>query len=449
VSAGAAAPAHGRVVVGAGICGLAAAWRAARAGEDVVLVEASPRVGGVIRTERVGPYRTERAAAAFPANAASLLALLSTLPARPEVAPPRPEADRPLLLTGRGLVAAPKGPGAFLASPLLSPAGKARLLAEPLRGPRRAAGPESAHAFVRRRFGAEAAERLLRPMTLGIYGTRPEDLGLADAFPALAEAERDAGGVLRAFARRARAARASGAPRASRSLRVFAEGMEALPRAVAAALGARVVTAAPVAALRPGPEGVVVEHADGTRRGARAVLLAAPAHEQARLVAPFAPVAADLLAAVRYVPMAVVAVGLAPGECPPVPQAFGFLRGAGARVRILGATFASRLDPSVAPEGHALLRVFLGGGADPGAVDLSDDAVRDVVTRDLSRALGGPVRPSVVAVHRWPRAIPVLAPGHRARMAAARRLLAPHGIGLTGSHVTGVSVDSCCSAAGD
>jgi oxygen-dependent protoporphyrinogen oxidase len=204
-------------------------------------------------------------------------------------------------------------------------------------------------------------------------------------------------------------------------------------------------TSGPVPALSPDAEGVTVSCGDGTTRRARTVLLATPSLEQARLVEPFCASAADLLAAVRHVPMAVVAVGLAPGESPPIPLAFGFLRGAGARVRVLGATFASRLDPAVAPEGHHLLRVFLGGGADPDALALSDDEVRAVVERDLSIALGGPVRPSTVAIHRWPRAIPVLAPGHRSRMTVARRLLARHRVRLSGSHVTGVSVDSCCA----
>ncbi len=50
------------------------------------------------------------------------------------------------------------------------------------------------------------------------------------------------------------------------------------------------------------------------------------------------------------------------------------------------------------------------------------------------------------AVTRWPRAIPVLAIGHRERMARAQALLAPHRIRLTGSHLTGVGVHACAAA---
>ena len=76
-----------------------------------------------------------------------------------------------------------------------------------------------------------------------------------------------------------------------------------------------------------------------------------------------------------------------------------------------------------------------------------NDFVRrmNAVERDLSFALGGRVRPSMLSIHRWPRAIPVLSPGHRSRMAVAQRLLAPLRIRLSGSHGTGVSLDACCA----
>ncbi len=49
----------GAVVVGGGITGLAAAYHLARAGVPVVLVEASERLGGKIRTERIDGFLVE------------------------------------------------------------------------------------------------------------------------------------------------------------------------------------------------------------------------------------------------------------------------------------------------------------------------------------------------------------------------------------------------------
>jgi oxygen-dependent protoporphyrinogen oxidase len=425
------------VVVGAGIAGLSAAWRARRAGRSVVVLEASPRVGGVIRTDRVGGYRVERAAAAFPSTAEHLLEIHASLPEGPRVHEPPREANRQFLLTTRGLVSLPRSPPAFLASPLMPMGAKARALLEFARGPRRGGAPETAHGFVRRRFGRTVAESLLRPLTLGIYGADPSDLGLADAFPALATMERESGSLFRALSRRRGAAR--------REMRTFEGGMETFPRAIAAALGDAVRTGVGATALRGDAEGVAVVGSDGVERRAAEALLATTADAQARLVEPLSEAAAAILGAVRYAPMVVVAVGLPPGASPAIPRAFGFLRGAGSRARLLGASIPSNLDPAVAPEGHALLSAFVGGASDPDALALDDDEVRTIVERDLSRALRGPVRPDLVEVRRHPRAIPVFSVGHRARMGEAQRLLAPRRVRLWGSHVSGVGIHACCA----
>lgn len=428
-----------RVVVGAGLCGLATAWRSVCAGRSTSLLEASPRVGGVLKTEWLGPWRVERAAAAFPSTATHLLELHASLPRPPVIRKPPAATSGQFLWTRNGLREMPRTPPALVASSLLGFGAKARLFSEFLRRPRRSGPPESAYAFARRRLGRAVAERFLRPMTLGIYGTRPEDLGIADAFPTLPAMEADEGGVLRALRRRQGAVK--------REVWTFEDGMEALPKAIAEALGASVVkTSNPVADTLPVADSIELRFGDGTRVRAREVVLATTAPEQARLVASFAPDAAALLSSVRYVPMVVASVGLAPALASKTPSAFGFLRASGAPGRILGAAFASNLNPAVAPAGHALWNVFLGGGADPDAGLLSDDDVRDVVERDLSTVLGTRVELAFISIARWPRAIPVFSIGHRERMARADEILAPNGLRLSGSHVTGVGVHSCAGA---
>ena len=136
---------------------------------------------------------------------------------------------------------------------------------------------------MRRRFGRGVAEGFLRPLTLGIYGTRPEDLGAADAFPTLPEMERAHGGVFRGFMRKKKAG-APGKPRARREVWVFEEGMEAFPKAIAAALGAEVVTTStpvtdvsPAADSRRGPD---------RRRGPRPRARGRPRDDRARTGAP-------------------------------------------------------------------------------------------------------------------------------------------------------------------
>lgn len=439
-------PVHDLVVVGGGIAGLAAAWRAAQAGRDVLLLEAGERAGGVIETVRLGAYRVERAAATIPSTAKHLLGLIASLPDAPRALPARPEADRQFLLTRTGLKAVPRSPPAFFASPLLPFSAKLRLFSEVLRGPRQGNRSETLERFVSRRFGALVAQRFLVPFTSGIYGAHPGRLGAGDAFPLLPALERRRGSVVKGLLARARDQRQPG-PRAKRAVLLMEGGMQALPRALERALGERVWLRARVERLQPpAPDDVGGAHrltlAQGDEVQAREVLLATPAQAQAALIAPFAPHLAETLAGVAYTPIAVVAVGLPPGN-PAVPEGFGFLRGHGARARILGATFHSRLSDAVAPPGHDLVLVFVGGSEDPGALNLSDADLGEVALADLSRALRGRLKPDLVDVHRWPRAIPLFAPGHRGRMAQAQAALSRWNLRLTGSHITGVGVDAC------
>ena len=98
----------------------------------------------------------------------------------------RPVAARRRYLWHRGrLRELPAGPLGLLASPLLSIAGKARVLRE-TRVPRGGAAEESVAGFVRRRLGDEILETLGAPFVAGVYAGDPERLSMRWAFPGIA-----------------------------------------------------------------------------------------------------------------------------------------------------------------------------------------------------------------------------------------------------------------------
>ena len=435
-----------RLVVGAGMSGLADALHAQARGARVCLLEAAPEVGGVIGTTTTDGYRHERAATSIPSGARELLALLEGLGRADLLVPAADAAKSQYLLTPSGLAAVPRSPPTLLRTKLLTLRGKLRALGELVRGPRGGVDGETLHAFVARRFGREVADTFLRPFTNGIYGCAPERLGAADAFPRLVALEQRRGGILRGLMAGGLGGSASAAPKRKRAVLMPRDGMASLPRAVATALGDAVETSVRVARIEPGHADapVRVHTGDGRVLEAAELTLAVRAPVQAALLEDSHPHLAAMLRAVEYVPMVVVAVGYAAGDGPPLPPGFGFLRGPDSEARILGATFNSCLNPVVAPEGGSLLTAYIGGSEDRDAPALDDDALREVVLRDLAVALGGPVRPTLFHVTRWDAAIPVFAPGHRARMAAANGELAAARIRLLGSHVTGVSLNDCC-----
>src|SRR5205809_5138914 len=101
----------------------------------------------------------------------------------------------------------------FLTSGLFSWPGKLRMALD-LVLPRGIADDESLGAFVRRRLGREALERVAQPLVAGIYTADPDDLSLTATMPRLAELERRERSIILGLwpaSRRARETGVSGA----------------------------------------------------------------------------------------------------------------------------------------------------------------------------------------------------------------------------------------------
>jgi oxygen-dependent protoporphyrinogen oxidase len=167
------------------------------------------------------------------------------------------------------------------------------------------------------------------------------------------------------------------------------------------------------------------------------ICLAAPAPEAARLVDSFAPEASSALREIPHAPLAVLHLASA---APRRLEGFGHLVVPQKDRRILGAIWSSALFPGRAPEGRALFTVYLGGARDPGALDLSDDALVGVASHDLA-AVGLPRSPDLVSVTRYPAAIPQYEFGHGGRIEKlAETERRNSGLTFLGSYRGGVAV---------
>ena len=114
---------------------------------------------------------------------------------------------------------APTRLGPLLASRLFTWPGKLRMALD-LVLPRGGEADESLGAFVRRRLGREALERVAQPLVAGIYTADPDDLSLTATMPRFKELERRERSVILAMwraARRAPARRRARAAPAGRS----------------------------------------------------------------------------------------------------------------------------------------------------------------------------------------------------------------------------------------
>ena len=115
------------LVIGAGVAGLAAARELERRGAEVVLVESSDTPGGVMQTDCVDGYRLERGPNSVLLRA-PLLRGLERFGALAGLEQAAPASRARFLLRGGELVPVPLGPLDLVRTPLLSGAGKRRLL---------------------------------------------------------------------------------------------------------------------------------------------------------------------------------------------------------------------------------------------------------------------------------------------------------------------------------
>ena len=221
------------VVIGGGIAGLAAAWAAREADQDleIVVLERQGEVGGKARTIVRGEWMVEAGPTGFLSGTPELDRLIGACGLAESVRPADPAAARRFIqIRGRMRRVAPN-PISLVGAGLLSAAGCARMLAEVVIPARRNQPDESVWDFAARRLGTEVADRLISPMTLGVFAGDAHRLSLSAAFPRMAALEREHGSLIRGTIARALHRRRGTKPAALHS---FDRGMQTLPRSLAA-----------------------------------------------------------------------------------------------------------------------------------------------------------------------------------------------------------------------
>lgn len=425
------------VILGAGPAGLGVASALAERGASLRVLEPTERAGGAVRTRREEGWTVELGPQTLQLDGPEDAALLDALGLGPEVRDADLSAARRFIAWDGGLRAIGADPTSLLRGDLLSLGGKLRLLAEVLL-PRGGEPGESLLAFVERRFGREAAERLLDPMVNGVFAGDPGRLVAAHAMPLLAELEAAHRSVILGMARRRGAAR-----------RVvgFAGGLSRLTEAMAARLPADALrTGAEVARLARAGDGwdVAWREADGSEHGARARHLVITAPPWAWSSLPFDEPPAALLAEAARVdapPVTLVVRGYDRSRVRHALDGFGLLAPRLEGRRILGVLFPSSVLPGCAPPGKALLATFLGGARSPEHAWLDDAATARLVDQELGELLGAEGPPERQWIARWRRAIPQYHHGHArflATLAAAERDLP--GLAFAGCFRGGVAL---------
>ena len=449
------------VVIGGGLAGLAAAEAvvSAHPAGRVKVVEPSGRAGGVVATVRRDGWLVERSADNFLAVRPEGVAMAERLGLAGELVGVDPRVRRALVWhRGRAVpvpagfrLLAPSRMTAILGTPLLSPAGRLRLIAErfvPASGD--PAADESLASFAVRRLGREAFTALVQPLAAGIWTADPHHLSMAAACPEFFAMERTHGSLWAGERARLRTTGGGGQATGARygQFVTLAAGMEELPRRLAASLAEKGVAFVPAAAGRLAREGdgrwripLVGGDESAAAITADAVVVAVPAAVAARVVEGVDATLASDLEAIPYAGSAVVALGFPRHMVAHPLDAAGMVVPAAAGRRALAVSFSSSKFPGRAPAGCVLVRVFLGGALDPGTARRPDGELEALAREEAAALIGARGEPLLVQVDRWEGAMPQYHVGHLDRVARIEAAAsAIGGLALAGAAYRGVGI---------
>jgi protoporphyrinogen/coproporphyrinogen III oxidase len=440
-------------VVGGGISGLTAAYRLRVAVGDqasITLFDPADRLGGVLRTERVGAQPMDVGAEAFVVRRPELPALLAELGL----------AHRQLGTTGvRPLIYShdrlhPLPPATLVGIPssaesmagLVDDATLARIAAEPGRPLDWAPGSDPCVAdLVADRFGEQVVARSVDPLLSGVYAGSAGTIGVRSAAPGLAVALDGGAANLTDAVGRALPPETGGS--------VFGAvdgGYTVLVDELVRRSRVNWVQTT-VEAVEAAAHGWRLRDNTGACWRADAVILAIPAPRLASVIQGVAPRSAAAAGRIASASSAIVALAVPANS--PLPDQSGVLVASGERLRAKAITLSSRKwgrqhtgGVSDAPE---LLRLSFGrfGAPEDVARCASDDELVAWALADLAAVFGAVIEPVDVCVRRWIDAMPQYGPGH-ADVAAEVRAGLPSTLAVAGSYLDGIGVPACVGAAG-
>jgi oxygen-dependent protoporphyrinogen oxidase len=436
------------IIVGGGISGLASAYYLSKKGLSSTLIEAAPRLGGLIRTDVFSGCQIEAGPDSWISMKPAVGDLAEDIPAlKNEIIGTNDESRRIFIAHHGRLIPMPSGmvmmvPADMrtaLRSCLFPPSTRDRILNERFYKPKQRDKDISVADFVLDHFDRNILDTVTEPLLTGVYGGDAARLSAFSVLPRFLEYERHYGSLVRAV----RSERKQAQQRGSLFLS-FKGGMQALTDAVyRASSGAiRRVTGEAAGAVRHNGQWQV--QVGKTKHEAKFLIVAIPAHKAASLLHRPLPALSSELAAIPYSSAIMVALGYARPAITHPLDGFGFLVPRPERNRVAACTWINTKFPQRIAAGHAALRAFIVDDDAEALMPADDTEIIRVVREEFRRLMGIEAEPLFTAVQRAPLSMPQYVVGHTARCERIQELVRNEpGLRLVGNAYEGVGIPDC------
>lgn len=436
------------VVIGGGMAGLVAALQCAKVGFRVTVLEARDVIGGGIARAELDGLVLDVGADSFSPGLGSLIDELGlreqveqALPGSRWVAAAKTAGPLP----DDAILGIPANPWAPEVRRLIGWSGAWRAYLDRLRPPLTIGHERRLGTLVRTRMGARVADRLVAPVSIGVFGVEPDRVDVDVAAPGLNRALTRVGSLAGAVAHEL--------PERREPSQTLTGGMGVLIEALRARLtdlGAQIRTASPVGTIARTPSGWAVttvvaapsptddsnaattspaDAGEAGRFDANAVIVCTGETTARALLAPSVPGVADgILSSPPAIDSVTLVVDAPTLDDAPRGHAVYPIPGTATALAVLHATATWRWLAAAAGRGRHVVRVDLPAGcADPVGT-----AVREATT-----LLGVPIgRVRASHVEARERALPACVIGDPAAPVRAAVAAAP-GLGIAGAWVNG------------
>ncbi|KAM7509807.1 hypothetical protein LguiB_008682 [Lonicera macranthoides] len=424
-------------VVGAGVSGLAAAYKLKQHGFNVAIFEAEGRAGGKLRSTFQDGLLWDEGANTMTETEGEVSYLLDNLRLREKQQFPISQNKRYIARNGKPVLI-PSDPITLIRSNFLSAQSKLQILLEPFLWKKSnfsnaSDTQESVGGFFQRHFGTEVVDYLIDPFVAGVSAGDPDSLSMRHAFPELWNLEKRFGSIIFGAIRSKVSAKnrkggdlkgSSANKKHQRGSFSFFGGMQTLTNALSAELGkdelnlqSKVLELSCSCNENSPMENWSLSYALTSdsqlkEQSFDAVIMTAPISDikEMRITKRGNPFLLDFLPEVSYMPLSVIITTFKKENIKQPLEGFGVLIPSKEQqngLKTLGTLFSSMMFPGRAPENLYLYTTFVGGSRNKELAKASKDELQQVVTSDLRQLLGAEGEPTFVNHFYWSKAFPL------------------------------------------
>lgn len=469
-------------VIGAGISGLAAAYRIHELSPEtsVSVFDPRPRAGGVLNTVIKDGLEIEEGADNFITTVPWGLNLCKRVGIDDQLVTTSSQYRQTFVVFRNRLHKLPEG---FLmmaptrmwplaTTRLLSPWGKLRAGLELFIPRKKDDADESMAEFGRRRLGKEVFERLIEPLVSGVYGADLEQLSVLATMERFREMEKEHRSLI--LAMRAEMAKRRKAEKDAKIAQKA--GLESGPRYsmfVTLKGGFSLLINKIVSLLPSGTfnlncrvTSISQEPVSGARSAWRVtwqdgqdkpeserqtwtelfdgVIITAPSYNAKELLNPLDSRLGELLGTIGHTGTAIASMAFKNEQIHHPMDGMGAVVPKIEHTPILAMSFSTHKYPHRSPEGTQLIRVFAGGARDASLAVMPDEQLTPLLVEKMRPLLKIEGNPYTVHTAHWPNTMPQYYVGHLDRVAEIeQRVSTFSGLALAGNSYHGVGVPAC------